>query len=351
MMSFRSNYLSDRTLPLSVVWLLTDIAEAKGRQDLYTRQAPQLLEVLRETAMVQSVESSNRIEGVTVAPDRLRPLVLENAKPRSRSEEEIRGYRRALDLIHTSARDLEITPELLQRLHGLIQEGSGDAGQWKQVQNELVEIRPGMPPAVRFRPVDVRGTSSAVEELCLAYRHFLNQNVAPPLLIVGALIFDFLCIHPFRDGNGRVSRLLTLLSLYKQGYEVGRYVSLERLIEESRSDYYDALQHSSQGWHEGQHDLLSWLSYFLAIVKRAYREFESRVGQVRSPRGAKSALVEASIEALPGPFTLADIERASPGVSRDTIRQVFRRLQKKAVIECLGKGPGSMWRKKIGVVP
>jgi len=351
MMSFRSNYLSNLSLPLSSVWLLTDIAEAKGRQDLYTRQAPRLLEVLRETALVQSVESSNRIEGVTVAPDRLRPLVLENAKPRTRSEEEIRGYRRALDLIHTGARDLEITPELFQRLHKLVQEGSGDAGQWKQVENDLVEFPAGRPPIVRFRPVKVSETPSVVEELCLAYRYALNQNMAPPLLLAGALVLDFLCIHPFRDGNGRVSRLLTLLSLYKQGYEVGRYVSLERLVEESRGDYYDVLQHSSRGWHEGQHDLLPWFNYFLAVLKRAYREFESRVGQVRSPRGAKSALVEASIEALPGPFTLADIERASPGVSRDTIRQVFRRLQKKGVIECLGKGPGSMWRKKIRVVP
>lgn len=346
MMSFRSNYLTDLTLPLSAVWLLTDVAEAKGRQGLYTRQAPQLLEALRETALVQSVESSNRIEGVTVAPDRLRPLVLENAKPRNRSEEEIRGYRRALDLIHTSAQDLEITPGLFQKLHGLIQEGSGDAGQWKQVDNELIETHTGSPPVVRFKPVGVAETASAVEELCLAYRHALNQNLAPPLLTVGALVFDFLCIHPFRDGNGRVSRLLTLLSLYKQGYEVGRYIGLERLVEDSRSDYYDVLQRSSQGWHQGQHDLLPWFTFFLAIIKRAYRDFESRVGQVRSPRGAKSALVEATIEALPGPFSLSDVERASPGVSRDTIRQVFRRLQKEGVIECLGKGPGSTWRKK-----
>src|SRR5262245_30450874 len=201
MMSFRSGHLANLSLPLSSVWLLTDIAEAKGRQDLYTRQAPRLLEALRETALVQSVESSNRIEGVTVAPDRLRPLVLENAKPRNRSEEEIRGYRRALDLIHTGARDLEVTPELFQRLHKLVQEGSGDAGQWKQVENDLVEFPTEGPPIVRFTPVKVSETLSAVEELCLAYRYALNQNMAPPLLLAGALVFDFLCIHLFRDGN------------------------------------------------------------------------------------------------------------------------------------------------------
>ncbi|HEY0515081.1 MAG TPA: Fic family protein [Thermoanaerobaculia bacterium] len=346
MMSFRGNYLGRLSLPLSSVWLIGDIGEAKGRQELYTRQAPQLLQALRETALVQSVESSNRIEGVTVAPDRLLPLVLENSKPRDRSEQEIRGYRRALDLIHTRAQDLEISPQLFQRLHALIQEGSGDAGKWKHVENELLEFREGVAPIVRFRPVAASEAVGAIEELCLSYRHTLNQDVAPPLLATAALILDFLCIHPFRDGNGRVSRLLTLLALYQHGYEVGRYISLERLVEESRLDYYDALLRSSQGWHENQHDLFPWLNYFLAIVKRAYKEFERRVGQVQSPRGAKTTLVEATVAEFPGTFTLADLERAAPGVSRDTIRQVLRRLQKAGTVECLGRGPGATWGKR-----
>ncbi len=274
MTSFRSNYLSDLQLPLSAIWLLTDIAEAKGRQALQAQGSPEVLTSLREAALIQSVESSNRIEGVTVAPDRLRPLVLENARPRDRSEEEIQGYRRALELIHTGPRDLAITPEILQRLHSTIQEGSGDAGQWKRVNNEIVEIREGAPPVVRFRPVAVAATPAAVEELCLLYRHTLNQSLAPPLVAVAALVFDFLCIHPFRDGNGRISRLLTLLALYQHGFEVGRYISLERLVEESREDYYEVLRLSSQGWHEGQHDLLPWLHYFLTILKRAYKEWE-----------------------------------------------------------------------------
>lgn len=278
MMSFRSSYLSQLTLPLGSVWLMTDVAEAKGHSDLQLDKPPEILTSLRETALVQSVESSNRIEGVTVAPDRLRPLVLENAQPRDRSEEEIRGYRRALELIHAEAGELAITPELLQRLHGTIQEGSGDAGQWKQVDNEIIELREGAPPLVRFRPVKVAETPAAVEELCLLYRHALNQSLAPPLVAIAALVFDFLCIHPFRDGNGRVSRLLTLLALYQHGYEVGRYISLERLVEESRGEYYDVLHRSSEGWHEGRHDLLPWLNFFLAVLKRAYRELE-RVGK------------------------------------------------------------------------
>lgn len=274
MMSFRGNYLGRLSLPVSSAWLLSDISEAKGRQALYLQNPPEILTSLRETALVQSVESSNRIEGITVAPERLRPLVLENAPPRDRSEEEILGYRRALDLIFSEADRLAITPELLQRLHTTIQEGSGDAGQWKRVDNEIIELREGAPPLVRFRPTRVAETPAAVEELCLLYRHALNQDLAPPLVAVAVLIFDFLCIHPFRDGNGRVSRLLTLLALLRNGYEAGRYVSLERLIEESRAEYYEALHRSSQGWHEGRHDLLPWLHYFLAILKRAYRELD-----------------------------------------------------------------------------
>src|SRR5688572_10585913 len=187
MHSFRDGFLRRLQLPLSSVWLMTDIAEAKGRQRLFLRQPPQVIASLRQTALVQSVESSNRIEGVTVAPDRLEPLVLKDATPRDRSEEEIRGYRRALDLIHTGAGELAITPVLLQRLHGLLQEGAGDAGQWKRVNNDIVEIRSGAPPLVRFRPVPADEAEAAVEEICLSYQHALDQERIPPLVAAGAL--------------------------------------------------------------------------------------------------------------------------------------------------------------------
>lgn len=345
-MSFLGGRLSDLLLTQQTVWLISDIAEAKGRQQLYARQAPQLLKALREMALVQSVESSNRIEGVTVAPDRLRPLVVGGARPRDRSEQEIQGYRRAFNLIHTGSSNLPITPEVLQRLHRTIQEGAGDAGEWKRAENQIVEWRGGGPPMVRFQPVSVAETPKAVEELCVSYRYALDQGHAPPLVAIAGLVFDFLCIHPFRDGNGRVSRLLTLLALYQQGYEEGRYISLERLVEETRDDYYEVLRQSSEGWHEGGHDVLPWLNYFLTIVRRAYREFEERVGQVKSPRGAKTALVEAAIEAFPGEFALADLERACPGVSRDMVRRVLRALRKAGKVACLGRGPGAPWRKE-----
>lgn len=345
-MSFRDGRLAKLALPAGTVWLLTDIAEAKGRQALSAKQAPQLLRALREMALVQSVESSNRIEGVTVAPERLRPLVIGNAKPQGRSEEDVHGYRQALNLIHTSACDLSVTPDVIRRLHRLAQQGAGDAGQWKQVDNEIIELREGAAPVIRFRPVPVAGAPAAVDELCVSYRHAISQTEMSPLVAVAALVLDFLCIHPFRDGNGRVARLLSLLTLYHHDYEVGRYISLERLIEQSKDDYYEALRRSSADWHEGRHDLLPWLNYFLTIIRRAYRELEDRAGNVKSPRGAKTALVAAAIDSFPGDFRLAELEHACPGVSRDMVRRVLRELQKSGKVACLGRGPGAAWRKK-----
>lgn len=344
MMTFRAHRLRNLAVPMGTNWLLNDLAEAKGKQEQYTRQSPQVMKALREMALVQSVESSNRIEGVTVAPNRLRPLVLGNARPKDRSEQGIAGYRRALELIHREAETLHIAPGLLRRLHRLCQEGSGDAGQFKKTDNEIIELRPGAAPIIRFKCLTAKATPAAVDELCLVYRHAIDQDHIPPLVAIGALVLDFLCIHPFRDGNGRVSRLLTLLALYQHGYEVGRYISLERLVEEAKEDYYQALQQSSRGWHEGRHDLLPWLNHFLAITRRAYGEFERRAGQVKAPRGAKAGLVLAAIREQSGEFRLADIEQACPGVGREWIRSLLTDLKAAGDATCRGKGPAARWR-------
>lgn len=344
MMTFRDHRLRDLAVPMGTNWLLNDLAEAKGKQELYTRQSPQVLKALREMALVQSVESSNRIEGVTVDRDRLRPLVLGNARPKDRSEQDIMGYRRALNLMHSKADALPITPDLLRRLHQLCQEGSGDAGQFKKVDNEVIELRSGAAPLVRFKCVSAKATPAAVEELCLVYRYALDQDHIPPLVAIGALVLDFLCIHPFRDGNGRVSRLLTLLAMYQHGYEVGRYISLERLIEEAKEDYYHVLQQSSQRWHEGKHDLLPWLNHFLSIIRRAYGEFERRAGEIKAPRGSKAGLVLTAIREQAGEFRLADIEQACPGVGREWIRSLLTELKAAGEATCQGKGPAARWR-------
>jgi Fic family protein len=345
MNSFRNHRLRDFAVPMSTNGLLNDIAEAKGRQTLYTRQSPQLLKALREMALIQSAESSNRIEGVTVKAARLRPLVLGNVRPKDRSEQEIAGYRRALNLIHTRAANLQITPDLMKRLHKLCQEGSGDAGQFKKVDNEVIELRPGEAPFIRFKCVSAQATPAAMDELCLVYRHAIDQDHIPPLVAAGALVLDFLCIHPFRDGNGRVSRLLALLALYQHGYEVGRYISLERLVEETKEDYYHVLQQSSQRWHEARHDLLPWLNHFLAVIRRAYGEFEERAGQIKAPRGAKTSLVLDAIERQLGEFSVADLQRECPGVSLDMIRHLLDQQRKTKKVKCLGTGRSAHWRK------
>ena len=347
MMTFRDQRLRDFALPMSSVWLITDIAEAKGKQELFTRQSPQLLKALREMALIQSAESSNRIEGVTVDADRLRPLVLSKTKPRDRSEQDVQGYRQALNEIHTRHEKLPINSTTIKHLHALCQSASGDAGQFKKVDNEVVELIPGAAPVVRFRCVSAKGTPAAVDELCLLYRHALDQQNIAPIIAIAALVLDFLCIHPFRDGNGRVSRLLTLLALYQHGYEVGRYIPLERLVEESKENYYENLNASSQRWHEGKHEFEPWLNFFLAIIRRGYGEFEQRAGDVKSKRGAKSALVVAAIASFPSDFTLAEVERACPGVSRDLIRRLLWQGQKAGELQCLNRGPGAIWQKKV----
>lgn len=344
MNSFRNRRLRDLAVPMSMAWLLNDIAEAKGKQELYTRQSPQVLKALREMALIQSTESSNRIEGVTVAADRLRPLVLGNTKPRDRSEQEVQGYRRALNEIHTRHEKLSITPNTLKRLHALCQSASGDAGLFKKADNEVIQLVPGAAPVIRFRCVKAKDTPAAVEELCLLFRHALDQDNIPPLIAIAGLVLDFLCIHPFRDGNGRVSRLLTLLALYQHGYEAGRYVSLERMVEESKEDYYECLHRSSQRWHEGKHELTPWFNFLLAIIRRNHVEFERRAGQAKAPRGAKADLVLAAICEQPGDFRLADIECACPGVGREWIRSLLTDLKAAGEASCRGKGPAARWQ-------
>jgi len=345
MMTFRDDKLAHLSLLPASAWLLNDIGEHKGRQELFTRQMPQVLKALRDMALVLSVESSNRIEGVTVAPGRLRPLVFGRATPRDRAESEIQGYREALGEIHTRAASLSLAPDYLRHLHATIQSTSGDAGEWKQHDNEIIVLHPGMPPQVRFRPVAAGETPAAVAELCSSYARTIERTVVPPLIALAALVLDFLCIHPFRDGNGRVSRLITLLGAYQHGYEVGRYVSLERIVEDSREEYYEALRHSSDRWHEGKHDLGPWLNFFLGVLRRAYREFEERVGQVKGERGAKRASVLDAIQRQAGVFTLVDLERLCPGVSRDMIRRVLWDLHKSRIVECIRKGPAAQWRR------
>ena len=325
---------------------MSSISEYKGKEELYTKQSPQILKVLVEMAMIESVESSNRIEGVTVNRKRLKPLIIGHSKPRDRSEEELAGYRKALDLIHKKHNSLVISPRNIQELHRLSRLDIGDAGQWKKKNNEIIKKHPDGRVEIIFTPLEADKVPDAMRQLCLAYQDALTQSNYPPIFATACLVLDFLSIHPFRDGNGRVSRLLTLLALYQNGYGVGKYISLERIVEQSKVTYYESLNKSSLGWHQSKHNIMPWFHYFLSTIVSAYKEFEQRAGQLKPSHGAKTQIISQTILNQLGEFSVSDIERECPGVSRDMIRVVFRQLQGKKRIICLGKGKSARWKKK-----
>jgi len=335
--------LSGATLPLVTGWLLGSCMEARGKQDLWARQKPEVLQILREQAIIQSVESSNRIEGVTVQPDRLRPIVLGNASPRDRSEEELAGYRRALDWIFSLGSTVSITPEVMKRLHAMAQGGfSGDAGEWKKRNNEIIEILPTGERRVRFVPTSAEEIPKIMESLCLNYREALDAENIPSLLIIATFVFDLLCIHPFRDGNGRVSRLATTLLLQTHGFQVARYISLERLVEETKEEYYSVLRSCSQEWHEGTSEIIPWWNYFLSTLRRAYKEFERQVESVAA-HSAKSDLVRQTVLSQVEEFTLADLSAQLPSTSPQLIKKVLGELKKAGKVRLIGKGRGARW--------
>ena len=343
MLTLRPDKLAAASIPVSTGWLLGDCMEAKGKQDLWIRQKPEVLAVLREQAIIQSAESSNRIEGVTIHADRLRPVVLGKSKPRDRSEEEIAGYRKALDWIFSRNRSVSIEPAVILHLHAMAQGGaSGDAGRWKTRDNEIIEILPSGERRVRFKATSAKETPAAVETFCDNYREAVEAGRIPSLLVVATFVFDFLCIHPFRDGNGRVSRLLTTLLLGQHGFAVSRYISLERLVEESKDDYYRVLAECSRGWHKGTNEIAPWWNYFLGVLRQAYLEFARQVESVAS-RPAKGDLVRQTVSVQVGPFTLADLSRKMPAVSAQLIKKVLAEMKKTDQVRLVGRGRGAYW--------
>lgn len=330
-------------LPLATVWLLSSIMEARGKQELWLQKRPETLTALRQQAIIQSVESSNRIEGVTVPAARLRPLLLENAPPRDRSEEELAGYRKALDWIFKKATQESLTSRIVLHLHGLAQGGhSGDAGQWKAKDNEIIELLPNGERRIRFVPVKAKGVPKAMQVLCDDYTAATESDNALTPVIIAACVFEFLCIHPFRDGNGRVSRLLTTMLLERHGFALCRYVSLERLIEESKDEYYSVLERCSQGWHEGVNELVPWLNYLLGVIRRGYEELARQVESAEDT--GKSDLVRQAIIRQPGAFTLADIQAVCPSVSVQLIKKVLTQLKGEGKASLSGRGRGAQWR-------
>lgn len=348
MKSFTEGLIEKEPITQELLQTIRLIGEYKGKQDLYKVQSPQVLETLRQVAVVQSTESSNRIEGIIVSADRIKKLMQERTTPRDRSEQEIAGYRQVLDTIHASYSHIRFTPNIVLQLHrDLYQFAPITGGQWKSTDNEISETRPDGTKFVRFQPVAAYATPNAMEQLHREFKQRMESGKVEPLLLIPCYVLDFLCIHPFLDGNGRMARLITLLLLYQAGYEVGRFISLERIVEKTKETYYDTLFQSSQNWHQGEHSLLPWWEYFLGVVVLgAYREFEQRVGTISSTKGTKKAMVLDVIKTLPEQFAISDLQEQCPTVSIDHIRRILRSERKAGRLDCLGRGADARWQKK-----
>jgi Fic family protein len=350
MRTFDYQNLSQKLLTPEVVGLLTAIHEHKGWQDALLSQNPVLLNSLMEVAKIQSTGASNRIEGIGTSEKRLRELVLEKVEPRNRDEREIAGYREVLGLVHESHEHIEPTPNVLLQLHRTLYSFSGGSagGAWKSFDNLIAETGAGGRARIRFRPVSALQTPGAMKRLCAAFVAAWRKPPCDRLLLVSQFILDFLCIHPFADGNGRMSRLLTLLLFYRAGHTAGKYISIEKAIEDSKDAYYDALLDSSRSWHEGANDYAPFARYLLGVLLKTCRELNTRSrllaggrGGMRSKHGQIAGWIEGQIK----PFGKRDIMDALPGISKITIERTLAALMKAGDIRKHGGGPATIYTK------
>lgn len=344
-MTLRQFLAKHESVPATTAWYLADLGEARGKQELFTRQSPQCLKALREHALIESAVSSNRIEGVEVDKARIGTLIFGKPFLRDRNEEEVHGYRQALKLIHEKGSKLPLTEETVLRLHRMARGEIWDAGKYKEKDGDIIERHADGTSRIRFKTVPAAKTPGAMKDLIALWNTCIEERTVHPLIALAAFNLDFLCIHPFRDGNGRTSRLLFLLQCYHLGYEAGRYISLERLIEQNKDRYYETLERSSAKWHEGKHNPWLHVNYLLYILKTACREFEDRLGRIKSPRGEKTGLVVQAIHRMTDVFRVADLQKQCPWVSVDMIRRVLKNLRAKEAVECLGRGQSAAWRK------
>ncbi len=331
-----------------VVSILTRLHECRGRQELFIEAEADVLTALLEVAKIQSTGASNRIEGIYTTDERLNALVQEKVKPRNRNEEEISGYRDVLATIHESYEYIAPRPNNILQLHRDLYSFSSSAvgGVYKNSDNIIAEKHADGTETVRFRPVPAFQTADAMLNLCTRFNEAIEAGTYDPLLLMPLFILDFLCIHPFNDGNGRMSRLLTLLLLYRAGFIVGKYISIEMLIEKSKDSYYEALQASSQNWHENGNDYLPFLKYMLSVVVKAYNEFEDRVEHLCHRKMSKADRIKDLIEKTPGKISKKDIAQACPDISVTTIERTLAELVASGFIDKVGVGRATAYVKK-----
>ena len=330
----------EKLLTPQVVRYLTTIHEYKGEQRLIASRHADVLADLVDVAKIQSTQSSNKIEGIYTSDDRLKKIVLDKTMPRSRNEREIAGYRDVLNTIHENNQHIPVRSTFILQLHRDLYkfENAGIGGAFKSADNIIEEKDADGKEVVRFSPVQAWETPESIDRLCEAYNYAINNTDADPLLIIPMFILDFLCIHPFRDGNGRMSRILTILLLYKSEYMVGRYISIEKLIEETKDSYYETLQESSQKWHEEENDYLPFVTYMLGVIAAAYREFFDRTRLIEEKKISKPNRVAEEIRNHIGTITKAEIMKNVPGVSQTTVQRTLSELTKQGKIKKIGNG-------------
>lgn len=313
------------------------IHEYKGKQELYQALQPESFEKLAAVARVQSIGSSNKIEGIETTDARLEALAAGKVVPRNRDECEIAGYRYVLDLIHERYAHIAATPNVILQLHRDLfdMERASFAGRWKDSDNAIVERLPGGRLRTRFEPTSAAATSDAVESLCRTYNESIEQGVFSPLLCVAQFVFDFVSIHPFVDGNGRMSRLLMLLLLYQNGYLVGKYISLEGKIERTKQTYYEVLQNSSAGWATRENDYLPFVTYFLGIVLSCYRELDEKLSTINASIGNEGLIRDCLTKAIV-PISKREIERSCPTLSTRTIERTLQKMVREGAVLKIG---------------
>ena len=317
-----------KLLTPDIVSLLTTIHELKGEQTFFIEAKADTLTQLTEVAKIQSTEASNRIEGIYTSDDRLRALVRDKTRPQTRNEQEIAGYRDVLNTIHENHAHIPLKPSIILQLHrDLYKFESYDiGGKYKSGDNVISEEDAQGNKTVRFQPMPAWETPEAMEELCRALDGAMLMGQIDPLLLIPMFVLDFLCIHPFNDGNGRMSRLLTLLLLYRAGYIVGKYISIEKLIEITKEQYYDSLWQSSQGWHVNENEYEPFTKYMLGVLAGAYREFSSRVELLTTQGMSKSDRVRALIKDTVAPVTKKEILEKCPDISQVTVQRALAEL-------------------------
>ena len=339
MREFNYSQIRNQKWDSELLSLIAAIYKEAGKQELYLKQRPQELEKLVEIAKIQSTEASNAIEGIVTTSTRIRQLVEEKTTPHNRDEQEIAGYRDALNIIHESFDAIPVTQNYILQLHKIMYSHMNNpmAGRTKNVQNYITATYPDGHTEILFTPLEPYETPEALDRICEEFNKVIGNMELEPLIAIPVFIHDFLCIHPFNDGNGRMSRLLTSLLLYRCGFYVGRYISLEAKIAKNKDLYYSALSESQTGWHEGTEDAVPFIKYILGTVLAAYKDFEDRFALVEIKRTALETVRMASQSKI-GRFTKQDIRELCPSLSLSAIESALRKMVEDGELKREGSG-------------